>query len=164
MPGAARELPGGCGGSRRDFVTPTLPPEPHGLCTPSAPRAPVPGGGLDLPLLERPAPGSVRRGWRDPERASQSAGRLGRCGTGEGLGTELGEARAESRRGRTFPRLIVGLSHGVHVRALPREGKECLGNQPCSGEKVYPEEGAATEKMGGWRPRREDPTTPCQRG
>lgn len=63
-----------------------------------------------------------------------------RCGMGESLGTELGEARAESRRGRTFPRLIAegSLSHGVHVRALQREREESLGNQPSSGENVHP--------------------------
>ena len=55
----------------------------------------------------------------------------------ESLGTELGEERAESRRGRTFPWLIAegGLSHGVHVRALPRLGKESLENQPYSERK-----------------------------
>lgn len=62
-------------------------------------------------------------------RASESEHRApGGCGTRESLGTELGEARAESRRGRTSPRLIAegGLSHGVHVRALPRKGKGSL--------------------------------------
>lgn len=88
-----------------------------------------------------------------PGWASQSVGRPGGRGTRESLGTELGEARAESRRGRTFPGLIAegGLSHGVHVRAQPREGKESLGNELCSGEKVRPQEGAATEKS--WKER-----------
>lgn len=36
-----------------------------------------------------------------------------------------GQARVESRRGRTFPRLIAGgtSSHGMRVSALPKEGK-----------------------------------------
>ena len=91
------------------------------------------------------SPGAPRRvsgggGGGAPGEQVKSVGSPGACGTDESLGTELGEERAESRRGRTFPRLIAegGLSHGVHVRALPRPGKESLENQPSSGEKVHP--------------------------
>lgn len=101
------------------------------------------------------APRRVRRGGGGgvPSEQVNSGGRPGGCETVESLRTELGEERAESRRGRTFPRLIAegGLSHGVHVRALPRLGKECLENQPCSERKFTVGGSSNCEEEGGDR-------------
>lgn len=77
--------------------------------------------------------------------AQEGAGRV------RNLGTELGEARAESRRGRTLSGLIAegGLSHGVHVRAH-REERERRGNQR-AGRESSPAGGAAA-RVGHWTP------------
>ena len=101
------------------------------------------------------APRRVRRGEGGgvPREQLKSGGRPGGCGTVESLGTELGEERAESRRGRTFPWLIAegGLSHGVHVRALPRLGKESLENQHYSKRKFTVGGSSNCQEGGGGR-------------
>lgn len=95
---------------------------------------------MTFPSLSATGRVSGGGGGRVLEEQVKASERPGGCGTGESLGTDLGEYKAETRRGRTFTRLIAegSLSHGVHVRALPREGKASLGNQPCSREKVHP--------------------------
>lgn len=82
--------------------------------------------------------------------AQEGAGRV------RNLGTELAEARAESRRGRTLSGLIAegGLSHGVHVRAH-REGRERRGKSACRERKF-------TRRRGGSKSWTLDPSISCQ--
>lgn len=82
--------------------------------------------------------------------AQEGAGRV------RNLGTELAEARAESRRGRTLSGLIAegGLSHGVHVRAH-REGRERRGKSACWERKF-------TRRRGGSKSWTLDPSISCQ--